>query len=119
MGIPTKPKALRGGIVMSVMPRTSGWKKRIHRVGLLFILGLTATCVSSGYGQAVERKAPYGVLLADLNGDGFPDIVSTNYVSNTLTIRYNDGTGNFPEDYTLDIAVGESPTGVLAVDLNG
>lgn len=98
-----------------ISPASIGTKS-ILRIGLGLILGL-AMLSGAGYGQETERKAPYSVILADLDGDGYPDMISTNYVSNTVTIRLNDGTGGFPD--AVDMAVGVSPTGVVAVDVDG
>lgn len=60
------------------------------------------------------------IAAADLNGDGFVDIVSGNGQSYDFTVLINDGAGGFaePVSHPLDIAV----TGFVAVatgDVNG
>jgi hypothetical protein len=44
---------------------------------------------------------PRGVKLADMNGDGFLDIVSSNYAANSVTVLLNHGDGTFaaPHSY--------------------
>jgi len=37
----------------------------------------------------------YSLAVADLNGDGFPDLVTANQSSNTATVYLNDGKGGF------------------------
>lgn len=63
---------------------------------------------------------PHHVLLVDLNKDGKPDMVVTNYADNTITILNNDclnGIINF--NSRQDIAVGSGPESVTASDLDG
>jgi hypothetical protein len=61
---------------------------------------------------------PTYVLAADVNGDGWPDLVSVENLSRgTLTVLTNDGTGNFVLSAILN--VGTNPVCVVAVDVNG
>jgi hypothetical protein len=65
--------------------------------------------------------APYSVISADLNGDGYADLISVNNRSDTLTILTNDGSGYFGSNVTL--SVGQTlwpfPEIALAADING
>jgi uncharacterized protein (DUF2141 family) len=53
----------------------------------------------SGHFQSggVYRGEPsmYGLAVGDLNGDGFPDVVTANQDSDTSSVFLNDGTGGF------------------------
>lgn len=64
-----------------------------------------------------------GKTMADLNGDRFPDLVSTNRESATVSLFQNRGQNNiintasfFPK---VDLVTGQRPTGVVAADLDG
>ena len=67
---------------------------------------LFATIVLStlAFGQITLTDQTYGspngpsdVLVADLNGDGKPDIVTTQSNSNTVTVFLNHGDGTFTD----------------------
>jgi hypothetical protein len=65
-----------------------------------------------GLGQAGGALA-----VADLNGDGKPDIVTANYNDGTVSILLGNGDGTFGQQQT--VAVGSSPDTVVAADLTG
>lgn len=60
---------------------------------------------------------PSDVATGDFNGDGYPDLVTTNQGANTVSILAGDGTGGFgtPVSY----ATGNSPQSVTVGDFNG
>ncbi len=60
---------------------------------------------------------PTSLLTADLNMDGYADLVSTNAQNNTLSILLGKGDGVFNEARTLPVAA--EPTTVVTVDVNG
>ena len=65
---------------------------------------------------------PRSLALADLNGDGENDIVTTNYNDNTISVLLNTtSVGNFPASFAPQhtFAVGNGPVSVAAGDLNG
>jgi len=67
---------------------------------------------------------PRSVMAADLNGDGFVDLISANQADNTLTILLNDGQGNFSPSPNRSPVLVDSiySNGVVAVavgDLSG
>jgi hypothetical protein len=65
----------------------------------------------------VPGSAPVAVALADLNGDGKPDIVTANEQASSVSVLINGGAGNFglPEEYPT----AEAPSAVAVGDLNG
>ncbi len=59
------------------------------------------------------------VAVADVNGDGFPDMLAANsYVSNTIGVRLGRGDGTF-WDVTKFGSGGGGPLSIVPVDLNG
>ena len=68
-------------------------------------------------------KDPVAVAVADLNGDGAPDLVVANSPDGSLTpgetvsVLLNSGNGTFGP--MVDIAVGKNPNSVAIADLNG
>jgi superoxide dismutase len=60
---------------------------------------------------------PYSVAAADVNGDGWPDLICVNYGDNTISVFTNDGSGLFGSNATY--SVGSLPKSVVAVDVNG
>ncbi len=59
---------------------------------------------------------PWDIIAADVNGDGYPDFVASNY-TNTVSIWTNNGNGGFGSNAT--ITVGYAPTFITAADING
>ena len=60
---------------------------------------------------------PESVVLADLNGDGTPDIVTANYGDNSVSVLLGNGNGTFAPETVL---AGQShPIGVTVADVNG
>jgi hypothetical protein len=68
-------------------------------------------------GQFLVGSLPHAVYVADINGDGTPDLVAANASDGTVSILLGDGQGAFAPQQTF--AVGASPQDVAAVDLNG
>ncbi len=58
------------------------------------------------------------VAVADLNGDGKPDLVVVNYSSNTVGVLMGNGDGTFQPVVTYGTGGGE-PSWVAVADLNG
>lgn len=60
-----------------------------------------------------------GVAIADLNGDGFNDVVTTSYNDNKLVWFANDGLGNFGSEQIISSTViGPSQVYVRTIDNN-
>ena len=65
---------------------------------------------------ASANSYPDSVAVADVNGDGQPDLISANSNDGTLTVLTNNGNGGFGLNATL--TVGSAPSSVIAVDVN-
>ena len=63
---------------------------------------------------------PYSVVISDVDGDGKPDMVVTNYSSNTVSIFRNSSTsGSISFATRVDFTTGSNPKYVAIGDLDG
>jgi ankyrin repeat protein len=65
-------------------------------------------------------KGPSSVAIGDLNGDGTPDVVTTNYwnrASNTVSVLFGKGDGTFRR--AVEYGTSRGPYAVAVADLNG
>jgi hypothetical protein len=65
----------------------------------------------------VVGNGPHWVVAADVNGDGYVDLICANYYSDTLSVLTNDGHGGFV--LASSPMVGNNPQVVTAADVNG
>jgi hypothetical protein len=75
---------------------------------------------SGGFGTNATLTVGTGVIdvvAADVNGDGYVDLVSANRAANTLTVLTNNGSGGF--GFSATLTVGNGPSCVVAADVNG
>jgi hypothetical protein len=70
------------------------------------------TVTSAGIGSQ-----PEGIVAADFDGDGLPDLAIANNGSNTIAILRNTGSGNFADTGTT-YTTGIRPGGIVAGDFN-
>jgi len=90
--------------------------------------GPTTVTVLLGDGRGDFRSAPrspfkaadraYFVAVADLNGDGKPDIAATHDDASIATIHLGDGKGNFAQGQNSPLQLGNRAYSVVPVDLN-
>ena len=71
--------------------------------------------------QTTGVLAPGAVLLADMNGDGIPDLIVANSGGNNVLVYPGLGNGQFgpPVGGTKGFPVGTDPTGLTVANLNG
>ena len=60
---------------------------------------------------------PRAVAVADLTGDGTPDLVVANYISDTMSVLLGIGDGSFQQQQI--VFVGHGPDAVAVADVNG
>lgn len=81
----------------------------------------TATQFIAGKGTAAPDypvgAGPLFVAIADVNGDGKPDLLVANFNDSTISILLGKGDGTFRAQTTVPVATG--PTYVTAADMNG
>ena len=65
-----------------------------------------------------SKPHPHGIVMADFNGDGKPDLATDDWQNNRITVVFNDGRGGFLSP-GVSFAVGKMPYHKLrAADLN-
>ncbi len=60
---------------------------------------------------------PCDVIALDLSGDSKADIATADNGSNSVTVRFNSGTGTFPTSTTIGLTSGDAPSALAAGDL--
>jgi hypothetical protein len=74
-----------------------------------FLLGSKVALASGAY--------PQGVVAADLNRDGRPDLASANQAQGNVSVAYGDGAGGFSAP-SSPVRTGTTPTAIVAADYN-
>ena len=87
---------------------------------LMVLLGTAGGFTPEAGSPVAVGDRPIATAVADFNGDGRPDIAVTNYGSAnvTLLLRKADNSG-FEPAAASPVAVGSSPYGIVAPDING
>ena len=63
---------------------------------------------------------PYGVAIADVNGDGKPDALTANQDASSLSVLLGDGAGHFAlQAPALSTGAASFPSSVVLTDVNG
>ena len=72
---------------------------------------------TAAYSFNTDAFPPTSIGGADVNGDGYPDLIVAQSYFGAATILTNDGTGNLVFSATCGVAPG--PVCIVAVDVNG
>jgi hypothetical protein len=72
-----------------------------------------------GAGARYPTREPYDIAIADLNGDGKPELATANtqLYANSVSVFVNKGDGSFQP--RVDYRTGRQPVSVVIGDLNG
>ncbi|RZK60792.1 MAG: hypothetical protein EOO59_06645, partial [Hymenobacter sp.] len=65
------------------------------------------------------NTSPYGIAVADVNGDGKVDILTANYGSSSAGVLLGTGTGTFGTATTFSTGANTSPYEIAVADVNG
>jgi len=65
----------------------------------------------------VSSSGSFPMVVADLNGDGIPDLIVANYASDTVSVFLGIGNGTF--ELVQTAAVGRGPEALAVADLTG
>lgn len=87
-------------------------------LGSAAIDAATLTSGWQSFTASVTASSNYGVIVGDLNGDGIPDVVTSNYTGTTISVLLGNGDGTFLPH--VDYAIGAGLAFGLALgDVNG
>ncbi|MBM4167018.1 MAG: T9SS type A sorting domain-containing protein [Ignavibacteria bacterium] len=87
---------------------------------LLWQFTVVANATNGAFAAKVDYATgsnPYSVSVSDINGDGDGDIVTANYLSNTVSVLKNNGDGTFTAK--VDYTTGSNPFSVSVSDIDG
>lgn len=70
---------------------------------------------------AADPALPWSVAIADIDGDGMPDIIMSDWNTSLVSVFRNTGTRGGPLSFSPEVpfAVGQNPMGVAVGDLDG
>lgn len=87
----------------------------------VLIIAIIITVLSS-IAYAEDRyyvgKTPEQVSLADLDNDGYIDMIVNNYMGYSVSVLMNNGEGNFDDQTVYKTETDYNPSGVASGDLN-
>jgi uncharacterized repeat protein (TIGR01451 family) len=97
-----------------------GTAKPAMVIGIVALLGISLRASATEFAAAKSYPVgtnPSGVVVADFNGDGKPDIAVVNSGSNNVSILLGNGDGTFQAAKNFD--AGNSMNAIFAADFNG
>ena len=71
------------------------------------------------WGAAAVGRFPYGLVVADFDGDGRPDVAVASQLQDTVTTAFGDGSGGFDPTKGGVRAAGRTPQTLATGDFNG
>jgi hypothetical protein len=94
----------------------TGQGDQLENDGVTILLGDGGGSFKAMQGSPLRAgRAPSRLAIGDVNGDGTPDVVTTNYVGNDITVFLG---GKDTLTRTATVAVGGEPDGIAISDLN-
>ncbi|WP_424216191.1 FG-GAP-like repeat-containing protein (plasmid) [Streptomyces sp. BI20] len=81
-------------------------------------LNPTPGCDSTGDNPCVARF-PTDIAVADFDGDGAPDLATSNANTNNVSVTLGAGNGTFGTAAQIALANGTAPLGIAGADLDG
>ena len=100
--------------------------RNLNMVSIFQNFSTLGNLTTNSFGARVDLPVagtPFGVAVADVDGDGRPDIITANQSSNTVSVLRNIGTGGIITTNSfaapINFAVGSGPAHMAIADLDG
>ncbi len=110
------------------MGNSYSWRSGYHRLFLSALLlggvapqptqAQTPATFQNPATYSVNGSNPWGVAVADVNGDGKPDVFTANVNSSSVSVLLGNGNGSFQSPMPSPVN-GSNPYGMAVVDVNG
>src|SRR5512132_414221 len=114
-------RAARNAAHMRMLAR---WRPRARWPVLMALAALIAAAPAHASftqegGPIQVGTDPYGVVAADFNGDGHPDVATVNGTSSNLSVLLRQPAGGFAQEAGSPFPLGSGPDYGAAADFNG
>ncbi|AMR26210.1 hypothetical protein A0257_03285 [Hymenobacter psoromatis] len=90
----------------------------LNAVGVLLGTGTGSFGAVAAY-DAGPNSGPFSIVVADVNGDGRPDLLTANHASDTVGVLLGTGTGSFGAVTTYSTGANTQPYSIAVADVNG
>ena len=74
---------------------------------------------STGTGSTGTGSNPYSIAVADVNGDGRPDLLTANYNTGTAGVLLGNGNGTFQAVVPYSTGLNSNPRSIAVADVIG